>query len=97
MRFMGRLAFVVVGLLSLGCSVTLSGRAALFQRESPTAAEQAAQIQSDQRLLEVFGGNAAKAEAALVALGFEPREAARRVLAALQAAQAGRTPREDGR
>lgn len=95
---MKRVRFVVLGAaLSLGCSasVTLSGR--LLQAPEKAAGDEGAQLQADQRLLEVFGGDTGKAEAALVALGVEPREAGRRVLAALQAAQAGRTPREEGR
>lgn len=97
---MKRVRFVVLAAaaaLSLGCSasVTLSGR--LLQAPEKAAGDESAQLALDQRLLEVFGGDTGKAEAALVALGVEPREAGRRVLAALQAAQAGRTPREEGR
>jgi hypothetical protein len=97
MRKVRPFALLVAAALSLGCSasVTLSGR--LLQAPEKAAGDEAAQLALDQRLLEVMGGDTARAEAALVALGVEPREAGRRVLAALQAAQAGRTPREEGK
>lgn len=97
MKGWSRFALVLVALLSLGCSASVTWNARLLQApERPIGAE-AEQLALDQRLLEVFAGDSAKAESALIALGVEPREAGRRVLAALQAAQAGRTPREDGR
>ena len=91
------LMLATLGLLCLGCSASVTWNARLLQApEKPVGAE-AEQLALDQRLLEVFAGDSAKAESALIALGVEPREAGRRVLAALQAAQAGRTRQEDGR
>lgn len=99
---MKRVRFVLLlaaAALSLGCSasVTLSGR--LLQAPAQKAGDENQQALADQRLLEAFGGDYVRAEQYLVGLGVEPREAARRVMDALKAAQAGKRLKaeEDGR
>jgi hypothetical protein len=79
---------------NFGCSASAQFRVSVLQREKQPG-EESAQVLTDQRLLEVCAGDAACAKAALVEQGVAPDEALRRVLAAKQAAEAGRARREE--